>query len=430
MINKVLSAVNQYQMLENGESVVVALSGGADSVSLLHSLKSLGFSVSAVHVNHNLRGQESDFDEEFCRNLCQKLEIPLTVVSVDVKSYAQQNKLSLEEAARVLRYKALQETAGELKIATAHTVNDSFETSLFNLVRGTGVSGIGIPPVRGNIVRPLINCTRQDVEAYLAQNGLGYVTDSTNLQENCSRNIIRLSVIPQLLRLNPSLFKTFANSQSAFYSSSEYILSQASALVESAKVTGGYQFNKGTNDALLSAAVSIILKEQGIEPSFDKITSVKQILFTGGKVNIKKGVYVLCSLGKLSFEYTCNAPAETAVNFNETVLFGSKKIKFTQISQFNISNYNKAELKYILDPLLIQGGSVVRSYLGNEKITLWGRGFSSTVKKLLADCPPQNRKQMAIIADSLGAIFVEGVGVASRVSCTEKTVSAVKISIE
>ena len=426
MTDKIKNTIQAYNMLGEGERVLVALSGGADSVSLAHSLKSLGYSVFCVHVNHNLRGRESDADEAFCREFCQKFDITLFVESVSVKEYAEKSGLSLEESARHLRYEALNKHANGCKIATAHTANDSFETALFNLVRGTGVSGIGIPPTRENIIRPLISCERSEIEAYIKENELSFVTDSTNYEEFCSRNIIRLSVIPQLLRLNPSLFKTFATTQNAFLEASQFITQEAKKALENAKEGENYQFDDTLPEAVLSQSVSLMLKEQGIEPSFDKITAVKSLLHQNGKINLKKGVYLSSCEGKITFEKEFAKPSEVKTNFVETVQFGSKTIKFTKISQFNISSYNNEELKYHLDAEKLNGEFVIRTYQGNETIRLPRRGFTSTIKKLLS---PKNRKESAIISDSIGAVFVEGVGVSERVCCTHETVTAVRIDI-
>ena len=167
MIEKLKSTIKEYDLLPDFGEVLVALSGGADSTALLLGLRELGYKVKAVHVNHNLRGEESDRDQSFCRDLCSRLDIPLVVESVDVRGYSEANKLSTEEAARDLRYAAIRRSA-DCPIATAHNLNDCFETTLFNLVRGTSLGGLlGIPPKRDDIIRPLINVTREEIISYL-----------------------------------------------------------------------------------------------------------------------------------------------------------------------------------------------------------------------------------------------------------------------
>ena len=192
--------------------VTVALSGGADSVALLHSLYSLrdelGITVKAAHLNHLIRGEEAFRDEAFVRDLCENLGIQLVCEQIDVPRYAKENSLSLELAARQLRYDFLNRVC-EGKIATAHTASDNLETVLFNLTRGTALKGLcGIPAMRGNIIRPLIFATRQDIEDYCKDFSLQYVTDSTNLSDDYTRNKIRHNVIPVLKELNSSVEQT------------------------------------------------------------------------------------------------------------------------------------------------------------------------------------------------------------------------------
>ena len=169
-LDNIRSALAEYKMIEKGDAVVAALSGGADSVSLLHALTELsgelGITVSACHVNHHLRGAESDADMHFCEEFCGRLGVELRVLEVDVASMQRKHE-SLEECARRVRYDFFAEVSEGKKLATAHNSNDCAETVLLNLMRGTGLKGLcGVPPVRGNIIRPLIFCTREEVEEW------------------------------------------------------------------------------------------------------------------------------------------------------------------------------------------------------------------------------------------------------------------------
>ncbi|MCD8107458.1 MAG: tRNA lysidine(34) synthetase TilS [Oscillospiraceae bacterium] len=427
MLDLVLNTIKKYSMLSPGERVLVALSGGADSVSLLIALKELGYPVFAVHVNHHLRGEESDRDESFCRDLCKRLHVELHVEHVDVRSYCEKTGKSTEEGARVLRYEALNKNAGGCKIATAHNLDDCFETTLFNLVRGCGIGGLtGIPPVRDNIVRPLIGTSRAEILDFLESKGETFVTDSTNLEDDCSRNIIRLKVVPELERINPSLLKTYRSSLENFESANSYIDREAEKLLESSE----YTFPEDCDDFILATALGKILRKNGIEPSKQKIDELKSLVRTGGKVNLKKGIYAVCHDRRL--EITADRkPTAEPIQLSDTGSYswGTAVIEFTEISQFDISTYNKRSLKWLMDKDRIEGELVVRSYQGSEKIKLMGNGFTSTVKKLLAGHPAEERKLIPIISDDMGAIFVPGYGVSERVSCTEKTISVLKIDI-
>ncbi|MDE5649348.1 MAG: tRNA lysidine(34) synthetase TilS, partial [Oscillospiraceae bacterium] len=233
MIDKIINTIEIYSMIKKGDRITAALSGGADSVCLLLVLKELSESynitVDAIHINHCIRGEESDRDEEFCRSLCTKLHIPITVIRTDVPSAAAGSKKSLEETARDIRYETFKKHAGKNgKIATAHTLSDNAETVILNLARGTGLKGLcGIPPVRDNIIRPLIEITRQQVEDCLKEQNQGFVTDSTNLSNDYTRNRIRHNIIPELLKINGGFYKTFSAGQKILKEENNFISNYA-----------------------------------------------------------------------------------------------------------------------------------------------------------------------------------------------------------
>ena len=210
-----------HELFVYGGKYVVALSGGADSVSLLFVLKhlehELGIDVEAAHCNFHLRGAESVRDEEFCKQLCGRLDVPLHLIHFHTQAYADLHRVSIEMAARDLRYGYFENLRRDIEaqdICVAHHRDDSVETVLLNLVRGTGLRGLrGIQPRNGNIIRPLLSLSREDIVQYLDALGENYVTDSTNLHNDVKRNKIRLDVMPLLRELNPSV------SQSIFESS-------------------------------------------------------------------------------------------------------------------------------------------------------------------------------------------------------------------
>ena len=210
-----------HELFVYGGKYIVALSGGADSVSLLFVLKhlehELGIDVEAAHCNFHLRGAESVRDEEFCKQLCERLSVPLHLIHFDTQAYADLHRVSIEMAARDLRYGYFENLRRDIEaqdICVAHHRDDSVETVLLNLVRGTGLRGLrGIQPRNGNIIRPLLSLSREDIVQYLGALGESYVTDSTNLHNDVKRNKIRLDVMPLLRELNPSV------SQSIFESS-------------------------------------------------------------------------------------------------------------------------------------------------------------------------------------------------------------------
>ena len=209
MLNKIKRFIVSEHLLRVDALYLVALSGGADSVALLLCLKELGYRVEAVHCNFHLRGEESLRDEQFCEELCQRENIPFHKVHFDTQAYADLHKVSIEMAARELRYRyffQLKEALSAAGICVGHHKEDSVETILINLVRGTGLSGLmGIRPRNHDVIRPLLCVTRQEIEDYLRQHAVSFVTDSTNLVDDVVRNKIRLNVLPQLSEINPSV---------------------------------------------------------------------------------------------------------------------------------------------------------------------------------------------------------------------------------
>ena len=211
---KIERYINEHRLLEQGDKVLVAISGGADSVALLIVLQKLGYNCEAIHCNFHLRGDESNRDEQFTRELCERLGVVLHTVHFDTKEYAQEKRISIEMAAREQRYAAFEEyqvATGAKAIAVAHHRDDSAETILLNLTRGTGIKGLrGIQPRNGRIIRPLLCVGRDEITGYLERRGEKYVTDSTNLTSDYTRNKIRLEIIPKLAEINPSIIATLA----------------------------------------------------------------------------------------------------------------------------------------------------------------------------------------------------------------------------
>lgn len=209
MKNKILTYINKENLLKRGEKVIVTCSGGADSIFLLHILNKLGFECVVAHCNFHLRGEESDRDENFVSEFCKNEGITLLVEHFDTKQFAAENKLSIEMAARELRYNWFEKVRAEYNagaIAVAHHSDDSIETILLNLLRGTGLKGIcGIRPKNGYIVRPLLCVNRKEIEEYLTEQCIGYITDSTNLENEYTRNKIRNIVMPILREINPQI---------------------------------------------------------------------------------------------------------------------------------------------------------------------------------------------------------------------------------
>ena len=213
-IHRIEDFISRNHLLEKDGKYLVALSGGADSVTLLWVLHELGYQIEACHCNFQLRGAESDRDEQFCVQLCEQLGIPLHRIHFDTRLYAEVHKESIELAARNLRYRYFAQLKEDVEadgICVAHHQDDTVETVLINLIRGAGIQGLtGIPAKNGDILRPLLCVDRKEILAYLEEKGQDYVTDSTNLVDDVVRNKIRLNIIPMLKEINPAASKNIA----------------------------------------------------------------------------------------------------------------------------------------------------------------------------------------------------------------------------
>ncbi len=230
IIAKTKNTILKYSMLSRGDGVLAGLSGGPDSVCLLVLLDRLreNFDINlyASYIEHGLRPDETPAEIDFCRQLCLSLNVPFSVKSVDVKSFAKAHRLNKQEAARELRYKALNEaahTAGAAKIALGHTADDQAETVIMRLLRGSGTLGLsGIPPVRKNIIRPVIGIGRKEIERFLDTERIGYLIDSSNREDKYMRNRIRRTVMPALKDLGPDMALTIARTADIFREEDNY----------------------------------------------------------------------------------------------------------------------------------------------------------------------------------------------------------------
>lgn len=308
ILRKIEEAISRYEMLAPSDKIIVGLSGGADSVALTHYLRyHTKHTIIACHINHCLRGAESDRDMGFVSAMCDAWSIPCYIYREDIAAHSSERGISLEEAGRDVRYKMFEElrkSQGADKIATAHTLTDSVETLLINLTRGTGIAGLcGIPPVRGKIVRPIIGITREEVEFYCQKNELAYVVDSTNLSDDYTRNIIRNQVIPTLRTINPSVDTAIARTISLLEQDRDFLDKQAAeaAFFHQAALSG-YPVDTLylQPPAMRSRIITGFLKDNGLSADSGRVKRLAKLIEKGsGREQLSGGLEAIVQNGKL-----------------------------------------------------------------------------------------------------------------------------------
>lgn len=438
MKTKVLKAVGEYAMLTRGDCVIAAVSGGADSIAMLHCLlqlrEQLGISLRACHVNHCLRGEESMRDEAFVRRICREWGIPLSVFRLSLERQRLAGE-SVETAARRCRYACLERCAGRFggRIATAHTLSDSMETLFYNLMRGTGIKGLGgIPPVRGRIIRPLCLCTRAQVERYCGENSLSYVTDSTNLQDIYARNRIRHQLMPVVARLAPHSEKTIPRLMQTAREDSEYLEEMARQALQSSRMPGGICARRLQEmpAALRRRCAALLLQENGFTVSFERTQEVLQMLSAEhGRLEYAPGRYLSLRDGRVF----CEERIEPEPAFCEPVRFSQgravvfaagKRLEIQKVNYEFFKNLEKdswMDLKNILDYDRITGTMQVRQRQAGDTIALAGRNGTKSLKKLFheAGLSLAQRSRRLVLCDSEGPVWLEGFGVSRRAALKE-----------
>lgn len=428
MICKVRNAIERYNMPLRGKTVAVGVSGGADSMALLHVLielkDELDIKIVVCHVNHGIRGESADRDEEFVVKACERLGVDCRVLKADVPDLAEKRHIGIEECGRKIRYDFFNSVGGNVVIATAHTLSDRCETLLLNIARGASVKGLcSIPAVRGNIVRPLIDCTRDDIELYCAENSIEYVTDETNFDDIYSRNRIRLNVIPELKKLNPSVEKSFMRLISNAEEESEFLNDFSLEIIEKIRTDGGYDAKqlKDWHIAIRKRVIfEIINSETGLIPEAVHVGQIDKIL-GGGRteiigdtiVEVKNGILVINPKSEKIEDWECEFDLSEA----ETP-FG--KIKAEIIHKKNLPSKHFVHNK-VLDYDSIVGHAVLRNRRPGDKIKLAGSSCTKTLKKLFNEKHIENRNGVPVLADEFGICWVQGLGCADRCKIKPET---------
>lgn len=402
MLNKLEQFLHRYKMLSPGDHVVCAVSGGADSVALLFGMyllkDKLGVTLSAAHFNHCLRGAESDRDEQFVRDFCAGYGIELTVGSGEVVP----GKKGLEAAARDARYRFLTGLGG--KIATAHTADDNAETVLLHLIRGTGLKGLGgITPIRGNLIRPMLGITRQEVMAFLQEYHLHYITDSSNDTDLFLRNRIRHHVMPLLQQENPKLAENLSDMAQRLRLD-EAALTEFAAAQPDASVSQLSQMHP----ALRNRWIASFLRSCDVpEPESEHISIVEDLIFSqkpSARANLPGGVVIARNYDTLEKLPHRQTPESVILQPDSEQVLEQWGVRVQYRFAKQLCNNGAC---FTIHPV---GPVVLRSRQPGDAMRL--TGGTKELKKLFIDrkIPASQRERIPVIADKKSVLGVYGIG--------------------
>lgn len=416
MLNKLTAFIRRYEMVNPGDTVVCAVSGGADSMALLWAMyllkDKLQIHLSAAHFNHRLRGEESDRDEAFVADFCKGYGIPFVAGSSDVIS----GPKGLEAAAREARYAFLRRLPG--KIATAHTASDNAETVLLHLVRGTGLKGLGgVTPVNGNVIRPMLSVTREEVLAFLEEYSVPFVEDSSNAGDDFLRNRLRHHIIPLLKKENPSLSQNLS-AMALRLRQDEWALDT----IAREKYTERVADLLALQPAIRSRILAKFLVDAGVkEPEAAHIAALEGLLVSpkpSAKAEFPGGVTIARNYDVL--ETVQNSERLSAQELKDSVAVGGFRISCSVNTQQEQTTESFG--------IIPQGKIIVRSRQEGDTIRL--NAGTKSLKKLFIDkkIPASVRNSIPVIADDAGVLGIAGIG--ANVDRLSNETNSVRITIE
>ena len=440
---RVFSYIEKYNMIEAGSQVIVGISGGGDSVCLLFLLskyqKRRPFHLLGIHVNHGIRGQEALRDQEYAKKLCERLGVPFTVYTYSVPAIAQQEKRSLEEAGRMVRRRAFEEKAASLGkkavIALAHHENDNAETVLHNLIRGTKAAGMGgIRPIQEigegvAYIRPLLKVTREEIETYLRQQQISWMTDSTNQELEYTRNRIRHRIIPEMEKINPKAVSHIAQAADTFQAIEEYLTGQADMLYREyvEQRENGYWIRKELflEKELMQSYVIRMVLEQAADKKQDLTAfHVESILSlgkgrTGASVSLPGGVLASQVYGDLYVRLPDS---------------GEAPLKELELEIFPWENQQILEKTYTkwFDYDKIKSSLEIRHRKPGDFLTITDTGGRKKIKDYFIDCkiPREEREKLTLLAEGSHILWVVGYRISQYYKVTSQTKTVLKVHVK
>lgn len=451
LINKIVDMIEKYKMINSGEGIVVGFSGGPDSVCLLHALYCLkskyNISIFAVHLNHMIRGDEAIRDENFARSFAEALNIPIYIKRIKVEEYAKDHGLSSEEAGRYLRYEFFDEVMAEVhgnKVALAHNLNDQSETMIMRFIRGTGISGMGgIRPIREDkYIRPILSCSRLEIEEYCVANNLNPVIDSTNLENIYTRNRIRLQVLPYIKEhFNPNVEENLFKVSSILRDEDEYLNIVANMEIAKIKTEKGILIDKFKS---LHIAIQRRILRSLIEEVKGELTGIESkhieecLEFlgrsgTGKKINLPEELECTIEYGKFrinrniqikDYDYCLKIPGVTVASNKYRII----------TKTYEIDNKNLIDKQFVkyFDYDKIKDRLYFRNRRDGDYIYPRGMTGCKKLKDIFIDkkIPKEERKRIPLIANGNEILWILNMRDSRNYKIDANTLQVLEIVIE
>ena len=449
LVGKIERTVRVHEMIPKEGKLIAGVSGGADSMAMLHFFQRFlpKERILVCHVNHGIRGEEAQRDEEFVRDYCKVNSLSFELLKTDIPALAKARGQSEEECGREERYRFFSSfiSGSDDRIATAHTRTDLIETVLFRMVSGSALRGLsGIPAVRGAIIRPLIDLTREEVRQYCEENGVSYLEDSTNEDGRYPRNYIRAEILPKLEALNPNVQAKIAALATNAARDEAFLSKLAREAAEDAKIQNGYDTAKvlSLEDPVLLRLIRFLAEENGAKRVTEKqLIAAKSVLQSGGNAEFTGDLSIAAGQGsfrflkkeELSFEGKTAFPLQIGASaaFPGGV-FETELIEKNQIFPKKTQNIHNLLFTDAIDYDIITQDLVVRTRLAGDYFVSRGNSVRKPLRRFLSEkkVPKEMRDRLLLIANGSEVLFLEGFGACERARIGETTRKAVLIKIQ
>jgi len=441
MLAKVTKTLKKYEMLAQGEKVVLGVSGGADSVAMLYALNELidyGLDLIIAHLNHGIRGDEAKRDADFVKETAKTLGLTFVYGEVNTLEYREEAGISLEDAARTLRYKFFNQVLSKhyaTKLATAHTLDDQAETVLMRLIRGSGSNGLsGIPPVSNNIIRPLIETSRSEIEQFLKSKNVSWINDSTNESKEFLRNKIRIDLLPELETYNPNIKETLARTADILRYEDEFISKQARKHFEEtfnankSELIGDLEYYRNVDKTLrftlLRLAVEVIAGSLKNVSSLH-ITNADDFLLSdnpSGEIEIPEEIVIVkgyntilvTKKAELNHEFNHTIQAHGKWSFNEF----SVHIEYVKTHELHENDESIA----FFDPETVEFPIEVRSFKPGDSFSPLGMTSSKKLQDYFTDIklPQFMRSRVPLFLSKGDIMWIGGIRIDNRFKVKDK----------